>query len=157
MTGWRLAFVCGNEWVIKGFATVKDNNDSGQFAAIQMAGVYCLQHPEITEKTALKYSRRHTLLVNALKHAGFLVSKPKASFYLYAGIPKRTKNGRYFISAEDFSDFLIREKLISTVPWDDAGAYIRFSVTFDAKDEVEEEKLIAEIVRRFDEVGFIFE
>lgn len=157
MTGWRLAFVCGNEWVIKGFAAVKDNNDSGQFAAIQMAGVYCLQHPEITEKTALKYSRRHTLLVNALKHIGFSVSKPKASFYLYVGIPKRTKSGRRFISAEDFSDFLIREKLISTVPWDDAGAYIRLSVTFDAKDEVEEEKLIAEIVRRFDELGLIFE
>jgi LL-diaminopimelate aminotransferase len=35
MTGWRLAFICGNELVVKAFATVKDNNDSGQFAAIQ--------------------------------------------------------------------------------------------------------------------------
>jgi LL-diaminopimelate aminotransferase len=157
MTGWRLAFVCGNELVIKGFATVKDDNDSGQFAAIQKAGIYCLQHPEITEKTALKYSRRHTLLVNALKHIGFSVTKPKASFYLYVAIPKSTKNGRHFISAEDFSDFLIREKLISTVPWDDAGAYIRISVTFEAKDEAEEEKIIGEIVRRLDDVGFVFE
>lgn len=156
MTGWRLAFVCGNELVVKGFAAVKDDNDSGQFAAIQKAGVYCLQHPEITEKTALKYSRRHSLLVNALKQIGFSVTKPKASFYLYVDIPKRTRNGRYFTSAEDFSDFLIREALISTVPWDDAGAYIRISVTFEAKDEAEEERIIAEIVRRLDEMGFIF-
>lgn len=157
MTGWRLAFVCGNELVIKGFATVKDNNDSGQFAAIQKAGIYCLEHPEITEKTALKYSRRHTLLVNALKRIGFSVNKPRASFYLYVSIPKSTKNGRRFISAEDFSDFLIREKLISTVPWDDAGAYIRISVTFEAKDESDEEQIIAEIARRLNECDFIFE
>lgn len=35
MTGWRLAFVAGNELVVKAFAAVKDNNDSGQFKAIQ--------------------------------------------------------------------------------------------------------------------------
>jgi len=156
MTGWRLAFVCGNPLVIKGFATIKDDNDSGQFAAIQKAGVYCLQHPEITEKTALKYSRRHTLLVNALKRIGFSVSKPKASFYLYVAIPQRTKDGRCFVSAADFSDFLIREKLISTVPWDDAGAYIRLSVTFEAKNEEEEKKIISEIAQRLGEVNFVF-
>lgn len=156
MTGWRLAFVCGNPIVIKGFATIKDDNDSGQFAAIQKAGVYCLQHPEITEKTALKYSRRHTLLVNALKRIGFSVRKPKASFYLYVAIPKRTQDGRCFVSAADFSDFLIREKLISTVPWDDAGAYIRFSVTFEAKNEEEEKKIINEITERLGEVNFAF-
>jgi len=32
------------------------------------------------------------------------------------------------------------EKLISTVPWDDAGAYVRFSVTFVAKDEADERR-----------------
>lgn len=156
MTGWRLAFVCGNELVVKGFAAVKDDNDSGQFAAIQKAGVYCLHHPEITEKTALKYSRRHNLLVSALRGIGFSVMKPKASFYLYAAIPKRTSNGRYFVSAEDFSDFLIREALISTVPWDDAGAYIRLSVTFEASDEQEEKRIIAELVHRLDKIGFVF-
>lgn len=156
MTGWRLAFVCGNELVVKGFAAVKDDNDSGQFAAIQKAGVYCLHHPEITEKTALKYSRRHNLLVSALRGIGFSVTKPKASFYLYAAIPKRTSNGRYFVSAEDFSDFLIREALISTVPWDDAGAYIRLSATFEASDEQEEKRIIAELVQRLDKIGFVF-
>ncbi|SDF20530.1 LL-diaminopimelate aminotransferase [Sporomusa acidovorans] len=156
MTGWRLAFVCGNELVVKGFAAVKDDHDSGQFAPIQKAGIYCLQHPEITQKTALKYSRRHTLLVNALKHIGFTVTKPKASFYLYVQIPRGTKSGKLFSTAEEFADFLLKETLISTVPWDEAGAYIRLSVTFEAENEVEEEKIIAEIMRRLAAVGLIF-
>ena len=156
MTGWRLAFICGNELVVKGFAAVKDNNDSGQFAAIQKAGVYCLSHPEITVKTAEKYSRRHNALVAALNSVGFSVQKPKGSFYLYVKIPKGTKSGRSFSSAEEFSEFLITEKLISTVPWDDAGHYVRFSVTFVAQDEAEENRVIAEIKRRLWEIEYVF-
>ncbi|SMC74905.1 LL-diaminopimelate aminotransferase [Sporomusa malonica] len=156
MTGWRIAFICGNELVVKGFAAVKDNNDSGQFAAIQKAGAYCLHHPEITEKTALKYSRRHDMLVETLTSVGFSVRKPKASFYLYVRIPQGTKDGRVFNSAEEFSEYLITEKLISTVPWDDAGAYIRFSVTFEAADVEEEHRVIAEIKQRLSSTDFVF-
>ncbi|GBG57165.1 LL-diaminopimelate aminotransferase [Sporomusaceae bacterium FL31] len=156
MTGWRLAFICGNELIVKAFAAVKDNNDSGQFAAIQKAGIYCLQHPEITEKTALKYSRRHNLLVDVFRKAGFAVKKPKASFYLYVQIPKGMKNGRVFVSAEDFSEYLITEKLISTVPWDDAGSYIRLSMTFEAEDEAEEIQIAEEIERRLAGTDFVF-
>lgn len=154
MTGWRLAFICGNELVVKAFAAVKDNNDSGQFAAIQKAGIFCLQHPEITEKTALKYSRRHNLLVDIFRKAGFTVKKPKASFYLYVQIPKGMKNGRSFLSAEDFSQYLIAEKLISTVPWDDAGSYIRISVTFEAGHEAEEIQIAKEIEHRLADAVF---
>jgi LL-diaminopimelate aminotransferase len=156
MTGWRLAFLCGNELIIKGFAAVKDNNDSGQFAAIQKAGIYCLEHPEISEKTALKYSRRHNLLVAALNSMGFSAKKPKASFYLYVPIPKGVKDGRNFSSAEDFSEYLLTEKMISTVPWDDAGSFVRISVTFEAKDEAAERQIIAEVKRRLSDSQFIF-
>jgi LL-diaminopimelate aminotransferase len=96
------------------------------------------------------------MLVSALKRLGFSVTKPKASFYLYVAIPKSTKDGRDFASAEDFAEFLIRETLISAVPWDDAGAYVRFSVTFEAKDEADEVQIIEEIVRRLETIGFIF-
>lgn len=156
MTGWRLAFLCGNELIVKGFAAVKDNNDSGQFAAIQKAGIYCLEHPEISEKTALKYSRRHNLLVAALNSMGFSVKKPKASFYLYVPIPKGVKDGRNFSSAEDFSEYLLTEKMISTVPWDDAGSFVRISVTFEAKDEETERQIITEVKRRLSGIQFIF-
>ena len=38
MTGWRLAFAAGNARAIQAYGTVKDNTDSGQFAAIQTCG-----------------------------------------------------------------------------------------------------------------------
>ena len=66
MTGWRLGFVVGNSLVVKAFGQVKESNDSGQFHGIQLAGKYALEHPEITEKTAEKYSRRHDMLVKTL-------------------------------------------------------------------------------------------
>jgi LL-diaminopimelate aminotransferase len=156
MTGWRLAFIAGNELVVKGFAAVKDINDSGQFAAIQKAGIYCLEHPEITVRTAEKYSRRHDLLVAALRRVGFSARKPKGSFYLYVKIPKGTADGRSFASAEEFSEFLITKSLISTVPWDDTGHYVRLSVTFVADDEAEDRRIIGEIERRLGELNLTF-
>ncbi|MNC77039.1 aspartate aminotransferase [compost metagenome] len=51
---------------------------------------------------------------------------------------------------------MIREKLISTVPWDDAGHYVRFSVTFEANGLEEEERVISEIKGRLGEVKFEF-
>ena len=156
MTGWRMAYVVGNKKVVAAFASVKDNNDSGQFKAIQKAAIYALDHPEITEETAAKYSRRHDLLVEALSNLGFKVKKPKGSFYLYVAIPKGVKGGAKFKTAEDFSQYLIKEKLISTVPWDDAGAYVRFSVTFLSVNEHEERLVMDEIYRRLSDVEFIF-
>ncbi len=38
MIGWRLGFVAGHELIVRAFADVKDNSDSGQFMAIQRAG-----------------------------------------------------------------------------------------------------------------------
>ena len=156
MTGWRMAFVVGNALAVKAFAAVKDNNDSGQFAAIQLAGKCALEHTEITKATAEKYSRRHDMLVETLNKLGFQVKKPKASFYLYFKIPKGIKGGEKFKTAEDFSQYLIREKLISTVPWDDVEHYIRMSVTFLAYGKEEERKIVKEIYNRLSDVEFIF-
>lgn len=156
MTGWRIGFIAGNPLVVKAFGDVKDNNDSGQFIAIQKAAAYGLDNPQITEKIAEKYSRRHNMLVDVLNGLGFTAEKPKGSFFLYVEAPKGIKGGRRFDSGEDFSQYLIREKLISTVPWDDAGHFVRFSVTFIADGEEEEKRVISEIRRRLSEVEFEF-
>ncbi|MCI0360795.1 MAG: aminotransferase class I/II-fold pyridoxal phosphate-dependent enzyme, partial [Planctomycetaceae bacterium] len=37
MIGWRIGWVCGHERIVRAFADVKDNSDSGQFGAIQNA------------------------------------------------------------------------------------------------------------------------
>jgi len=158
MTGWRCGFVAGNELLVKAYGDVKDNTDSGQFLAIQHASAYCYEHPEITEKIAAKYSRRMAALVNVLKGAGFDAVKPKGSFFLYVKAPKAvTGKARVdFKNAEDVSQWLITEKLISTVPWDDAGANLRFSVTFVAKDEADEKRVLQEIAKRLSDVRFEF-
>lgn len=156
MTGWRIGFIAGNPLIVKAFGDVKDNNDSGQFIAIQKAASYGLEHPEITEAISAKYSRRHNLLVAALNEIGFRAEKPKGSFFLYVEAPKGIKGGQRFDTAEAFSQYLIREKLISTVPWDDAGRFIRFSVTFIAQGEAEERRVIEEIKRRLTDVEFEF-
>ena len=152
MTGWRCGFVAGNELLVKAYSDVKDNTDSGQFLAIQHASAYAFDHPEITTKIAAKYSRRMDLLVTTLKAAGFQARKPQGSFFLYVAAPKSAaaQDGAKvdFPNAEAFSQWMITENLISTVPWDDAGAYVRFSVTFAARDMEDEARVVAEIGRR---------
>lgn len=160
MTGWRCGFVAGNPLLVKAYGDVKDNTDSGQFLAIQHAAAYCFDHPEITEKIAAKYSRRMDILVPALKQLGFEARKPKGSFFLYVAAPKAAikKNGERiaFANAEAVSQWLITEKLISTVPWDDAGAFLRFSVTFMARNEADEKHVLAEVANRLSDVRFEF-
>ncbi|MBM3891471.1 MAG: aminotransferase class I/II-fold pyridoxal phosphate-dependent enzyme, partial [Verrucomicrobia bacterium] len=159
MTGWRLGFVVGNHLIVKAYGDVKDNSDSGQFLAIQKACALSLDHPEITAKIAAKYSRRMSRLVRTLNRFGFNAKKPKGSFFLYTRSPKRAVvagNTVEFKTAEDFSQWLITEKQISTVPWDDAGAYVRWSVTFVAKGVADERRVIGEIEQRLSDVTLEF-
>jgi LL-diaminopimelate aminotransferase len=160
MTGWRCGFVAGNELLIKAYGDVKDNTDSGQFLAIQHAAAYCFDHPEITEKIAAKYSRRMDGLVQVLRQAGFDARKSVGSFFLYVQAPSAAtlKDGSRiaFQNAEEVSQWLITGPLISTVPWDDAGAYLRFSVTFIAPDPAAEQRVLAEIARRLHGIRFEF-
>ena len=156
MTGWRIAFVVGNELIVKGVSHVKDNIDSGQFAAIQKAGVHALEHPDITEKILEKYRRRLSALVDALNSVGFQATMPGGSFFLYVEAPKGIKNGARFETGEEFSQYLIKEMMISTVPWDDVGNYTRFSATFAANGPEEEKRIINEIKNRLSSVEFEF-
>jgi LL-diaminopimelate aminotransferase len=160
MTGWRIGFVTGNELLVKAYGDVKDNTDSGQFLAVQHAAAHGFDHPDITEKIAGKYSRRMTGLVDVLRKTGFDAQKPKGSFFLYTRAPRAATKADgtrvQFNSAEEVSQWLITEKLLSTVPWDDAGAYLRFSVTFVARDEPDEQRILAEIRSRLSDVRLEF-
>ena len=78
------------------------------------------------------------------------------TFFLYVQAPKGTKDGLTFENGEAFSQYLIKEKLISTVPFDDAGSFIRFSVTFAAKDEADESRVLDEIEKRLGGLSLVF-
>lgn len=158
MTGWRLSWVCGNELAVKAFANVKDNADSGQFAAIQKAAIAALDNQsKITPLISSKYERRLKTMTETLKKIGFPAKMPEGSFYLYVKCPKGTDSGVKFENAEEFSQWLIKEKLISTVPWDDAGHFVRFSATFVARGgEKDEKRVLEEFSRRLEGLKFVF-
>lgn len=148
MTGWRLAFMAGNKDIIKVYSKIKSQSDSGQFMAIQHAGIEALNNLDIIVDNCIRYERRHKLLVAALKEVGFEIEMPRGTFYLYTSIPKGTKNGITFKNAEEAANYILKNAYVSTVPWDDAGAYLRFSVTFEADSIEDEMQIIREVKER---------
>jgi LL-diaminopimelate aminotransferase len=154
MIGWRLGFVAGHELIVQAFADVKDNCDSGQFIAIQKAACAALGDPAIPQAIRAKYERRLQKLVAVLKELGWKAEVPGGSYFLYVKAPVGLEGDRLFANAEEASQFLIREKSICTVPWDDAGAYLRWSVTYQAPTEKDEDNLMVELKRRLSEVKF---
>ncbi|CAN5251745.1 LL-diaminopimelate aminotransferase [soil metagenome] len=155
MIGWRLGFVAGNAKIVQAYADVKDNSDSGQFMAIQHAAAAALRDASIPVMVRTKYERRLKKLVAALKQVGFQCSMPGGTYFLYANAPVAAGE-RKFANAEEASQFLIREQSVCCVPWDDAGAFLRFSVTYIAKDEAEEDALMAETVSRLNGLKLAF-
>ena len=147
MIGWRMAFVAGHPRIVRAFADVKDNSDSGQFIAIQKAAARALQQDDIFQKTRDKYRRRLEKLVAALSEVGFRARMPGGTYFLYVRAPKRCA-GRSFTTAEEVAQFLITEQSVCCTPWDDAGPYLRFSATYQAANEKEEDALMAETVDR---------
>jgi len=156
MIGWRMGWVCGHERIVRAFADVKDNCDSGQFIATQKAAAAALDDDRIPERIRRKYHRRLVKLVDALRQCGFECEVPGGSYFLYTQSPRSISGGREFPSAEAASQYLIAEQSISTVPWDDAGAFLRFSVTYEAADEAAEDELMAETVRRLKPLQLVF-
>ncbi|MBN2022908.1 MAG: LL-diaminopimelate aminotransferase [Pirellulales bacterium] len=156
MIGWRMGWVCGNRRIVQAFADVKDNCDSGQFIAIQKAAAAALDNDEIPRLTRDKYHRRLVKLVETLGACGFDCKMPGGSYFLYAPSPAGAADGIAFETAEAASQYLIAEHSISTVPWDDAGRFLRFSVTYEAADEAAEDVLMAETRRRLQQAALTF-
>ncbi len=147
MTGWRLGFVAGSPLAIRAFAEVKDNIDSGQFKAIQHAACAGIASTEVADEIREHYAGRLRKLVVVLKAAGFDAAMPGGTFYLYVPAPSGG-SGSSFETAADVSQYLILNQSISTVPWDDAGKFLRFSGTFESSGPEDDDRVMAELGRR---------
>jgi len=147
MTGWRLGFVAGHAQAVKAFAEVKDNVDSGQFKAIQLAACAGIANVQLAEAICEHYRARLDKLVAVLQRTGFAARMPGGTFYLYVTAP-RGAGAHAFATAEDASQYLIRAHSISTVPWDDVGAFLRFSATFESQGAADDDRVLAELGRR---------
>ncbi len=89
MTGWRIGMAVGNPDIVNAMAIVKSNVDSGVFNAVQYAGITALNLPDSYIENNLKvYQKRRDLVCNAFAQIGLKVNKPKATFYLWAKVPR---------------------------------------------------------------------
>lgn len=140
MAGWRVAFVLGNEILIKNLAHLKSYLDYGVFTPIQVASIIALDSPyEIVEKNRDVYQRRRDVLVEGLNRIGWTVEKPKASMFVWAKIPEWVG-----MNSLDFSIFLLKEAKVAVSPGIGFGeygeGYVRFAL-------VENEHRIRQAVR----------
>ena len=87
---------------------------------------------------------------------GFTATKPRATFYCYLPSPWGNGSGVRFATAAAAAEFILREALISMVPWDDAGAYLRLGVTFAAPNIEAERQVVGEIKDRLSRLHLIF-
>ena len=113
--------------IVAAIAKVKDNYDSGVFQAIQEAGIAALTGSQDCVKEMRKiYKERRDALCDGLNELGWNVTKPKASFYVWAKVPKGYKSSEVVAK-------LLDECAIVCTPGNGMGVsgegYVRFALT----------------------------
>ena len=127
MTGWRIGFAVGNADAVRALGRVKTNMDSGPFQAIQEAAITALEggDDKLQECCAI-YKARRDLMVAALRKLGLVCESPKATFYLWAEVPRG-------YTSVSFTERLLREAGVLTTPGSGFGkageGFVRFSLT----------------------------
>ncbi len=128
MTGWRVGFVLGNAELVAALGKVKTNYDSGVFQAVQEAAITGLEGGDgdkLAEYCAV-YKERRDLLVGALRSIGIKCDPPRATFYIWAEVPKG-------YSSVSFTERVLKEAGVVITPGSGFGkggeGFVRFSLT----------------------------
>jgi LL-diaminopimelate aminotransferase len=149
MTGWRIGFACGNPDAVANLAAMKSNLDSKAFPAISLAGAHALRESDNAPTLAL-YQKRRDILCEGLNGLGWKVEKPKATFYIWARIPRDD------MTSAEFAAELLRRANIVAIPGTGYGSegegYVRMSLTLLGDKEGEK---FEEVVRRVAESGLV--
>ncbi|MGB4235883.1 MAG: LL-diaminopimelate aminotransferase [Methanoregulaceae archaeon] len=124
MTGWRIGMACGNAEIVAGLSRVKTNVDSGVFDAVQHAAIAALSGPQDCVREACRiYEERRDALVSGLRSLGYIVSPPKATFYVWMPVD----------DCMQFAARLLNEAGIVVTPGIGFGnggdGYVRFALT----------------------------
>jgi LL-diaminopimelate aminotransferase len=116
MTGWRCGWACGNRTVVGALAKVKSFLDTGQFMAVQRAGIAALESwAEWVPGNMAVFKARRDAAVEAFRAAGFDVRSPKASMYLWIPLPSG-------VSSLAFHERLMNEQGVVVLPGAGLGA-----------------------------------
>jgi LL-diaminopimelate aminotransferase len=128
MTGWRIGMVVGNEEAVQALGKIKTNMDSGIFKAIQEAVIPALDEKADTFVAAQNviYQKRRDIIVDGLRELGWDLPSPKATFYIWAPVPKG-------YTSESFTLHLLDTIGVLVVPGngygDNGEGYFRISIT----------------------------
>ncbi len=142
MTGWRMGFVVGNPEAVQALAALKTNIDSGQWTAIQAAGVAAMTgpHESVRERVAV-WERRRDAAVAGLRAAGLDAPLPRATFYLWVPVPRG-------YDSVGFAAYLLESAGVAVAPGIGYGrqgdGYIRISLTAPEERFVEAMRRIRE-------------
>src|SRR6185436_17042849 len=83
MTGWRCGWAVANKEISDVLGKVKSFCDTGQFMAVQAAGVAALEsHDEFVPHNVAVFKERRDAAVTAFRAAGFPCDVPRATMYL---------------------------------------------------------------------------
>lgn len=127
MTGWRIGFAVGNKEVLAGLGKIKSNLDSGVFQAVQEAGIVALATDDkLLSGIRNTYQERRDVLYEGLKAIGIELTKPMASFYLWAKVPRA-------FDSSGFAAHMLEKAGVLATPGNGFGApgegYVRFALT----------------------------
>jgi LL-diaminopimelate aminotransferase len=104
MTGWRCGWAVARPEVAATLAKVKSFVDTGQFMAIQAAGVAALNSwADFVPGNVAVFKERRDAAVTAFRAAGFECDVPRATMYLWLKLPEG-------VSSAAFSDRLLEEQ-----------------------------------------------
>lgn len=153
VTGWRLGWVCGNEFVVQRLGKGKSTVDNGIFKALQKACAEILNSKEGDEYIAegnLGYKRKQAIMVKGFKELGWDIDDskvPHTTFYLWLPIPRKYK------TAMEFCEDLLAKSGIVIVPGTAFGncgeGYFRLS--YVCSDEQ-----LQEVIDRMKADGFYY-
>jgi LL-diaminopimelate aminotransferase len=125
MTGWRCGWAVANPEICSVLTKVKSFADTGQFMAVQAAGVAALEsHDEFVPHNVSVFKERRDAAVAAFRSAGFACEVPRATMYLWLPLPQDVPSGL-------FAERLLEEEGVVVMPGSGFGAggegFIRIS------------------------------
>lgn len=146
MTGWRIGFIAGPEWVVKGCNKLQGQYTSGPCSLSQKtAEAAWLEDQQCVEDMRKVFQRRRDLIVKlASGIPGLEVNVPDGAFYLFPKCSSffgKSYNGRTINSGDDMAIFLLEEAHVATVGGDSFGAPEYFRMSYATSDELIEAAL----------------
>lgn len=140
MTGWRIGYIAGPEWIVKGCNKLQGQYTSGPCSVSQKAAeaAYTLDQGCV-EEMRQAFERRRDLIVDLTsKIPGLEVNKPEGAFYLF---PKcnsffgKSDGNRTISNSTDLAMYLLEEGHVATVGGDAFGDPDCFRMSYATSDE----------------------